>query len=525
MKKYKILLFLFIIGFLMVPFFVKAEGEETDYPTSGVHYFLTYPDGSEVVSGEYNDAHDPDERLIITGQTDNNGEYVVDDLSDTGVLHIFETAPDGTVNELYLDLASDNKNIDFVNTTNNTNNSTVNPKTGQSLLFIVVLLSIILVAVKVVKPNSKKANLLIIPILAIGFMALQVGAASNRVTITVRDKSGNKVSGAKIDIYAKPIHVEAYPAILVTANGGFLFDGSSEVYVRIPDTCTTNCSFNIFLKQLSQDDYNYVWKNITRAYRKDYYPSGLEFPANFTDGSIVKINWQPSTGVKLITVEGNGGAYDLHGRHITSITGYHYTAYDLAYGFQKNGMYSVGADDDASCTNYNEYGMPSSDNAWDEAATKVYACWNEKPDGIYVNGKLFLGNDLTCYNQAKAILRPTSIDFRFNDYEFEFTKFNEDTVKFSKLMKEEADPESAPSGTVNPLEQQLRQVSARKPEDSYSYIDVTTLEIIKNGEVLVSLTSEDITLADNEFTVTNAEKSEVLYNYLNTFYDLCFAGN
>ncbi len=521
MKKNKTLLLLLIVGFLMLPLFVYADGDEP-LPTDGVHYFFTYPDGSESVSGEYEDVEEPKERLIISKKTNANGEVVIEGLSEEGTLHILETAPDGSVEELYLDLASDNKNIDFVANINSNTPAPENPKTGQSLLILVGVMAIVLVAVKIIKPESKKSTLMILPIMVVGFMALQVGAASNRVVITVRDKAGNKVEGAKIDIYSKPIAVEAYPAILITANGGYLFDGSSEIYMRIPDTCTTGCNFNSFLKKLSQDDYSYVWKNITRAYRRDYTPSGIEFPEEFVDGSTVKINWQQSTGVKLLTVDGNGGAYNLHGRHITSITGYHYSAYDLAYGFQKNNMYSIGADDDASCAQYNQYGMPKNNSAWNENATIVYACWHAKPDGLYVNGKLFLGTDQTCYNQAKAILRPNSIDFRFDEHEFEFTKFSDNTVKFSRLMKEEANVEATPKGMANPLVDQLRTVSARRPDDNYSFIDVTSLEIIKNGQVVVSLTSDDITKEDNEFIVNNAEKREALYNYLNTFYNMCF---
>ena len=522
MKKYCSIVCLFIIAIVCLPKLVLAE--ETD----NVYYFLTYPNGEEVVTTNHDEVEPPKEKLIYTGVTDENGEVVLEGLSDEGELRIIQKVPDNYSaerREITLDLSQSNKNVEFVNFRQNT--PTHNPETGQSLLFVVILAMVLLVAFKTFKNDSKKA-LFLLPIV-LGVLAFKVYAGNNRVVITVRDKDGKKLSGVQVEVYALPSNIQAAPAVKFDANGGFFLDGTDVMIVKIPEGCLESCNFSQFLQNLDSTERSYVSENIIGAYRDGYRAQseheGLEYPDQFVNGTEVKIKWEENDSAKLVTVDGNGGYYDFHGKKkLSSITGYDYAAYAIAYHFEKENQYSVGADEKSDCSNYNSNGISVHTGGWSTDVNTVYACWNSRPDGIYVNGKLFLGNIDTCYQQSK--FRTEDLTFQFNNYEFHFSNLSETSIQFGLLRKKDIDSIGGTLSSDMPLGStgirlfnQLRNIAAQK--DQYTDYDVEILEVVKDGQTIVSITTDDIIENEGLYSITKTDKLSALATYLMELNRMC----
>ena len=307
MKKIIKLLFVFLLGFMIIPM-VNAE----DLPREGVTYFLHYPDGHEEATTNYTDAANPQEKLIYSGVTDEYGNIDICNWEREGKIRIVQHVPDGyTTNarELVLDLSSTNNvTANFVNY-----KGLVNPTTGRTLLFLAVIAGV--VGVTIVSIRNKK-KLMIIPIVAVGLVATAVQAQNIVLcpSVTVKDGQSKPLAGVQIDIYATPIEVDAAPAIKFDANGGTFFDGTTEMYFRIPND---PCSPSEFMNSLSDEEREYFQANIELAYRDGYYPDGGDEPDTLTNGTVIKLHWTRDNTANLLRVNGNGGFINFHGKKIS----------------------------------------------------------------------------------------------------------------------------------------------------------------------------------------------------------------
>lgn len=105
----------------------------------------------------------------------------------------------------------------------------VNPATGQTLIrFIAVLLICFSVTVLLII-QRKKALQAILIILSVVLIS-QVKAVESNLVINVKDNKGNKMSGVDVKVYAKPLNIEASPAVKFSSGEGTFFDGSKVTY-------------------------------------------------------------------------------------------------------------------------------------------------------------------------------------------------------------------------------------------------------------------------------------------------------
>ena len=253
MKKYLKVLFVFILGIMFIPM-VHAQ----NLPQKGVTYFLSYPHGEEYATVNYNEAANPTERLIYSGVTDQNGNIQLCDWAREGNIRIVQHVPDGyTTNEreIKLDL-SKTSSATFTNY-----KGIVNPTTGRTLLFVVVIVGVI--AITVVSRKNKKtiSNNIVLPVIAGALLFTSVKAITCPC-ITVKDGQGKPLVGVQVDIYATPIEVDAAPAIKFDANGGTFFDGTTEMYVRIP---SSPCTFDEFRDFISDEEFGVISRNLNYA--------------------------------------------------------------------------------------------------------------------------------------------------------------------------------------------------------------------------------------------------------------------
>lgn len=475
MKKYKYLLLL-VIAVLLVP--KVALAEETTLPTTGVHYFLTYPNGEQVVTASYEEASNPEEKLIYTGQTNANGEVVLEGFSDTGELRIVQKVPTGystETEEITLDL-SQARSVEFIDSKG------VNPETGQSIIFIVSAVAIILVAAFFVVKGYKKQAVFLVPILVLSALAWKVYAANDDLVIVIKDKSGNKLSGVVVEIYAKPVDTYAAPAVKFSANGGHFFDGRTEMYYELPSFSCTDSEFIDFLG----DKANLLYSNIDGAYREGYdFP--LEYnpiPTQLTNDTVVELEWVSDPNASYVTIHGNGGVYPFGEKRLSNIVVGSSEIDNYANGFVNGQKHFVGYDDNASCSHFTANGISNQESSLN--AKEVYACWNDKPDGMYVNGEAFVGTAENCYGKSSEEIE---LD-KFRIYSVElgenllFVDTNED-VRFK-------------AGSAS----------------------IWTFEIIYQGQSFVSLSSDDMTVdAEGYMNVTNEEKKNLIVDYLELLYN------
>ena len=483
MKKTLKLALLFVLSMFLVTN-VKAE--------DGVHYFLTYPNGDEVVVDTYDETNNPQERLIYVGTTNSSGEVTLNGWSEAQ-LRIVQRVPSGytTDQQEFRVNLTNGGTVSFVDYRH------TNPKTGQTILFLLVLIAILLATFLLVKKGNEKTILGIIAVLAL-IMIYQVKAVDN-FTITVSDKEGNRLANVEIEIYAKPIHVEASPAIKFSANGGNFLDGETEMYARIP---SNGCTPDEFWNSLTEEEEDYLWYNMMGAYRENYYPTVDDMPETLKDGDVVNVLWEENDEATLVTLDGNGGTYDFHGTKLNKIIGYRDSNLSyFAYEFQKNNSYVIGSDDNKSCSHYGTNGIWNAENELSEEANTYYVCWNSKPDGIYVDGVLFLGNEDSCYQESylESLNNGTETYLSTTDY---FVKFyNDDVIKhiyieitFGSTIK-----------SMTPLPQQ----------------SIHTIEIIKNNQVILSITEEDMSQDEYGYYISNAEKANLLQEYLENLHIKC----
>ena len=186
-------------------------------------------------------------------------------------------------------------------------------------------------------------------------------------------------------------------------------------------------------------------------------------------------------------------------------------------------------------SNYNEFGL--SDN-WitekQDAQFRVvgtaYVCWNNKPDGIYVNDVLFLGNTNTCYRES--YFNPQDGDnfylYSLNGDEIYLGDISTDDIFFGELGRK------GNSGYVPLIPREYEAITKIKKEfaaeeaihSGREYEGISKIEIIKNGRTVVVLNSSDFEEENGSFYVGNDEKREVLLDYLaELFNNECFHSN
>ncbi len=505
MRKKISLLCLFVLGLLMLPKLVLAE----DLPREGVHYFLTYPDGSEVVTKSYEEATSQEEKLIYSGLTSSEGQVVLEGLLDEGSLRIVQKVPNGyttDTTEVSLDLSQGKSPVEFVDYKG------VNPKTGQSILFIVGIAAVLLISFVVVKKDSKK--LFIIPVLLVGGLFLQVKAANEDLVITVKDKEGKTLAGVEVEVYAKPVRVEAAPAVIFDANGGKFFDGKEIMYFRLPSSPCTDDQFDEFL---TDDQYNYLWNNFYNAYREGYYFSSQEYlPDELTNDTVVKILWEEDEDVSYFTVHGNGGVLDFYGNKLTTykLENYYdnfadYISMLSYFRFINNDLIITGYSNSASCDT-----LLNGDSA---IGSDIYVCWGPKVDGIYVNGMLFAGNIENCYSASHP-----NFDYRYfelvNDMNAHFAVYDDNGLVLSMFTLRDGSNDYAPHSNPN-----LMNDVTIIPGVSVSRVlyEIDSIEIVKDKRVVLSLSSDDLTNSYSSNLISNTEKASQFMEFFNNFGTSC----
>ena len=504
MKRILKLLFIFVLGFLFVPV-VHAK----DMPKEGVAYYLMYPDGTTDVAEKYTDAVNPEEKFLFTAVTDENGNVPFCDCIGEGKLRIVQHVPAGyTTNEreVTIDLATTNS-ANFVDYRGG------NPKTGRSFLILFGVAGVVITTIAVSRKNKK--SLLVIPaFIAVATIYHVSALPGGCFNIKVSDGQGNPLAGVTVDVYGTPVVYDYGPSVKFDANGGTFFDGKTTMYFKLPSAQAT---VDEFLAGLTDEERNYFNENSNRAYRDGYYPDGYDYPDVLVNGTVVKLYWD-NDDVKYIKLDGNGGTYDFYGEALTDLTLDSYTnVYDFMDNFSRDDYYAIGIDDNAACTAYTSGGTP---REYHEVKRQIdyqdiyYMCWNPKPDGIYVNGELFIGNPDTCYR-----------DSSFNSYNSNsFKLYNR---KHYLNVYRINDPEDIHFY----FEEASHDVLARDfSEDVSSTLHIpsepiSTIEFVQNGVVVVSLTANDLS-GDGSYYVTNMNKANTLVNYLETLYDNdCIGGH
>lgn len=506
MKKIVKLLFVFLLGFMIIPM-VHAE----DLPTEGVTYFMDYPNGEEEVTLEYDKANDPEEVLIFSGMTDSNGKINLCDWSSTGQLRIVQEVPAGyttTTKEVKVDLSRDNV-ASFINY-----RGLDNPKTGRSILVFLGIIGVVTITILVSRKNKK--SLLIIPII-VGVLAVTYVKAETCFCIQVKDGSGKALANVHIDVYAKPNKIEAYPAIVYDANGGKFFDGKEKMYIRIPhDDCTSEEFYSSF----TIDDFSYLQENLALVYRDGYRMSGAsyngssEIPTTLKNGMVLKIDWEEQEESTIVEVNGNGGVINYHGKKIeksflNSVTK-SYVLNKITTSFTNGNKRFIGYDTKAACSRFNSYGIQNNNNSESDENVEdskiYYACWNESPDGIYVNDELFIGTNDTCFKESNASIKlGDNDDFSLYSNEGSNLYIGDYTLDdiYLVLTKERI------IGILNNYNNPLVPLP-----DYDGKQEITKLEIVKNGETVVSLTEDDFEYDGGNYYILNDDKRPIVMNYI-----------
>ena len=511
MKKL-LIIFIFLLGFMFMPL-VHAE----EIPREGVTYFLEYPDGTEDVKETYDEAMVAveEEKLIFTGQTDSNGQVVLEDIASEGTLRVVQEVPNGystDEREVIINL-QENKKVEFKNT-----KGLINPKTGFSILKILLVLAVVITCTIITKKNKKA--LLVLPLLLLAGL-VKVDADSDDLVIDVKDNLGRAQSGVTVKVYAKPT-IDAAPAIKYNANGGEFPDGSEIIYVRIPyDGCTL---YDFYSNMHSSIDNFRLLVTIFAPFKEGYvvdYDSSNEEPDNLHNGYEYVYQWAAiEVGQQVYTLYLNGGGFKVKGREVNSFKTPNMEIFiDFFEDFLEDSFYVldqqkklIGYSFDSSCTNmyYQEYEMSFYSQEHGTIPTNTYLCWSEHPDGLYVNDAVFVGKYERCFNSLSTnssfVFRPTtkfSLSTRDitsnqnsiseNLFRIVFSSINGSEKHFSSLNKE-----------INTVSE-----SNTFEEDIYK------MEFVHNGQVVFSASEDDIEKVspqngDAYFYISNSEKNEQL---------------
>lgn len=498
MRKSIRLLLVFIFVFCFVPF-VYAE----EIPTEGVTYFLMYPNGEEDVTESYSIAKEVKEKLLYECNTDEYGQIVLDGWNNEGIIRVVQVLPDGystNEREMVVDLANSNK-ANFVNYRGLTN-----PTTARSLL-VFIGVAVVIGATLIVSRRNKKV-LMIIPIGVAAFGLYTAHAWTNSVIIGVVDGKGKALANVHVYIYGKPV-VDAEPAIKFDANGGNFFDGKVEMYFRIP---SEGCSYDQFLNSLSNDDRQYLIDNIEGAYREGYTGGYPLTPASLTNGMVLQVPWSEDNNVFYLKLDGNGGYFDFYGEALPSIyikDGYYS---DYAERFTNPNSYLIGFDKTASCSHFTQYGLsskPQEQFLLDEDTSTVYMCWNQKPDGLYVNGSLFRGATNTCFAESDGWFSDNSASFYNNNYEFMIIDSNNQLLFH---LRKNSDMAARVEG----------EVISGNIDNSLS---ITSIELVEKGRTVFYMDGTELSSDGGYYKSNNTGNIELVYDLLDDlYYNECYGG-
>ena len=515
MKKTFKIVVLLLVGLFFIP---KVWAEEL--PTEGVHYFLTYPDGSEEVIDSYQDANDPKEKLIFTGNTNANGEVLLCDWAGEGELRIVQKVPNGystDKEELRVSLGRDTK-VEFVDF------KMSNPYTGNSFWMILGIIGVTVIGAYCIKKGHKKV-LFIVPIALFGFFAYRAYAA-NCFQIRIVDKQGNPLSNVEVLVYSKPIAVEASPAIIFDANGGKFLDGSTQFFVKIP---FDGCSFDDFMNSLSEEEMQIFHDKMRTVYRKNYYPYINDIPEYLYNGDIIYFDWERDGGARTIDLDGNGGSTSIGGSVYRRVTSYVDRVSYLIhmYPFVNGDQVLIGWDDNPECSHYDSNGvgnvplpiqrMINSEvikkegakhgviNNYDYPDT-IYACWNSNPDGIFIDEEKFVGSVGTCYSQSSLDFYDDEYRFYNNDSSFNYYD-NGNLVYVSFGIQKGFGPLNP--ATPSQMNSYSLPVLNANGDESFH-----TLRIVENGQVILTITEDDLAEdVDGYVYIANPEKANALREY------------
>ncbi len=510
MKRFIKLCFVFLLGVILIPMVHAAE-----LPKTGVTYFMTYPNGEVEVTEDYNVAINPPEKLLYTKTTNANGVVPICDCMNQGTLRLVQHVPSGyTTNqrEITIDLANVSGDVSFVDYRGG------NPSTGRSILVILGIAAVVGATILVSKKSRK--TLVIVPAIVLALVAYQVHAEGNCVNVNIKDGSGNPLQDVVVDIYGTPV-VTAAPAIKLDANGGHFMNGKEFIYIPLP---SAQCDVDELWDSMTEEEESYYLDNIEGAYRDGYYPEGLIYPNEpLRNGTVVPMDWSSDEGAKLFKIVGNGGTFNFHGEPLEELVLYDSVyPYDYIEEFSNGENYYVGYDNNASCSNYtsggSHTGIPAKVRRENEFVEVIYLCWNAKPDGIYVNNILFRGNAENCFNETDHYYENDSLSLKTKDnmdyYIAGFHMIDDNNVEFMYRKKMPLNQTQNREFTEN-----IDGMTGATPTGE----KITSLEIIQNGHVVVSLTGNDLVENDGYiYQVGNTSKKAVLANFLGNNINACY---
>jgi len=513
MKRKILIIFIFILGFMLMPNVFAAE-----LPREGVTYFMTYPNNEEVVTESYDEAVSEPERLIFEGVTDSNGQVTITGLGNQGEVRITSNGGETNVN-----LANQR-------TAEIKPKSVVNPKTGATCLFVILL--VVGVTLVTIKTKKKKLLLVVPAVIAVTIMS-NVKAAEDDFVVTIKNSLGQAVAGTPVKVYAKPIKVEGAPAVKVDANGGHFFDGQTIMYVKLP---YNGISMPDLYDSVGQEKSDYYERNVSMAYKEGHYLSELTTPDQFSNGTTVKLQWVQDSDVHLVAVHGNGGYLDFYGKKLSDVFIYDMVSrvpiatretkriimpYGVVKSFISDGKYNIGADATSTCSNYNQYGIIKNSEAYIGGSDDIYVCWNEKPDGIYINDKVAIGSKDDCFSGSPHYIDSDSFGslvemYGNSQYEMRFEGFSgsDPSVYLHEYTYNYV--ESAASSHFDNNSFSIE----NDGEGRYCSEPISRVEVIYHGNSVVNLTGNDLE-NDCQYYFTNASKKQTLSNYFSELYNYC----
>ena len=508
MKKL-LVIFIFLLGFMFMPI-VNAE----EIPREGVTYFLEYPDGTEDVKEDYDEAiaAAEEEKLIFTGQTDENGQVVLENIGSEGTLRVVQEVPNGystDEREVIINL-EEGKKVDFKIT-----KGLINPKTGFSILKILLILAVVITCTILTK--KKKKLLLVLPLLLLAGL-VNVKADNDNLVIDVKDNLGRGQSGVTVKVYAKPI-LDPAPAIVYNANGGLFADGSEKLYTRLPHNNCTRDEYQDYLE--SDADYYTIITLIYTVFKEGYVINSFSQEETFSNGDEIIIGWEPvQSGIKKVTVHGNGGKTTYKGKEITEVYFYDNNSITLLFPFfmlNENPYKKVGVSSNSSCTSF----LSREEQQGGNIPTDVYYCWEEKPDGIYINDVIFVGTTNNCFNYGS--LNQTT----FDDDDNNMVLITIDYVPRTLIISQSMISISNLNSNQPVFSNLVKYTSALLSSGEENAEPVTKIEIVKNGQTIFSATDNDIIEVqqgtpsrsnDTVYTISNEQKLNQLLEIFGELY-------
>ena len=529
-------IYLLLILLLACVFIPNVYAEEI--PREGVTYFLEYPDGTEDVIEDYDEAiaAAEEEKLIFTGQTDENGQVVLEDIASEGTLRVVQEVPNGystDEREVIINL-EENKKVEFKIT-----KGLINPKTGFSILKILLVLAVVITCTILTRKNKK--ILLALPLLLVVGL-VNVKADNDNLVIDVKDNLGRAQSGVTVKVYAKA-KIEAAPAIKYDANGGHFQDGTIVMYVRIPyNDCTRTEYYNYYYEN-DIAKYIYIDINIETAYRDGYYRAGAPTPEVLSNGTIVTLEWQEDPSAELCTLHVGEKTMTTFPDGTKCATPYRENIImyknniilEMPASFaDEHGQikYAVGVDTNENCSNYNSYGLIENfnniDNIYSNMPNDLYVCWYDKPDGLYVNDILIPGNTDNCFEDSNHSNTFNGIYFRLPSKNFFmegillyslFDDYSGITYPYSNNGGGEFCANCAPKmATANNGIMGVDNQSIISPITDETG-ELNKFEIVYHGNTVISFNANDFSKSGSNYTITNNQKLATLRNYMNS----CFA--